>query len=33
MVSYSPDTILIAEYLTEANMNTSFPGQPNSPTA
>ena len=32
MVSYSPFTTLIAEHPLEANMNTSFPGQPNSPS-
>jgi len=31
MVSYSPDTILIAEHLTEAVMITSFSRQPNYP--
>jgi len=31
MVSYSPDTILIAEHLTEAFTVASFSGQPNCP--
>jgi hypothetical protein len=33
MVSYSPVTILIAEHLTEATMDTSFPGQPDCPVS
>jgi len=32
IVSYSPDTILIAEHLTEAYMVASFPGQLNYPS-
>jgi len=31
MVSYSPDTTLIAEHLTEAVIVTSFSGQANCP--
>ncbi len=31
MVSYSPDTTLIAEHFTEAFIIASFSGQPNCP--
>jgi len=33
MPSYSPDDILIAEHLTEAAMNASFPRQPDYPVS